>query len=229
MMSVGTIWARRDPSRQSSRTKGLRVDEQLVFFDIDTQVDFMAPEGSLYVRGAELLVPNLVRLMSFARDHGIPVISSADAHARDDPEFAIWPPHCVMGTAGQRRIPETQLADAVIIPSQPGAFVPPASWPAQMILEKAAYDTAANPNFDAVLRALGPRRAVVFGVATEYCVRADVLSLRERGFPVDLVVDAIQAITEEGGRKALEEMTAAGARLVNTESACRPNPQATRE
>lgn len=205
------------------------MSEQLVFFDIDTQVDFMLPEGKLYVPGAEQIVPNLVRLMSYAREHGVPVISSADAHAPDDPEFAIWPPHCVIGTPGQRRIPETMFADAVVVPSQPGAFVAPAKWPSQIIIEKAAYDTAANPNFDAVLRALGPRRAVVFGVATEFCVRADVLSLRERGFPVDLVMDAIKPITAEGGRKAIEEMTAAGSRLVNMADVCAAAEQAMRQ
>lgn len=192
----------------------------MVFFDIDTQVDFMRPDGKLYVPGAEQVVPNLVKLMSFARERGAPVISSADAHTPDDPEFAIWPPHCVIGTPGQRRIPETQFADAVVVPSQPGAFVPPTEWPRQIIIEKPTYDTADNPNFDAILRALGPRRAVVFGVATEYCVRADVLALRERGFPVDLVVDAIKPITEAGGRKAIEEMKAAGVRLVRTADVC---------
>lgn len=201
---------------------------QLVFFDIDTQVDFMRPDGKLYVPGAEEIVPNLVKLMSFAREHGLPIISSADAHTPDDPEFAIWPPHCVIGTPGQMRIPETQIADATVVPSRPDAFVPPAEWPRQIIIEKPTYDTAANPNFDAILSALGPRRVVVFGVATEYCVRADVLALRERGFPVDLVVDAIKPITEAGGRKAIEEMKAAGVRLVNTAEVCGAAPQEAR-
>jgi nicotinamidase/pyrazinamidase len=207
----------------------LAMNEHLVFFDIDTQIDFMLPEGRLYVPGAEQIVPNLVTLMSYARDHGVPVISSADAHTPDDPEFGIWPPHCVAGTPGQRRIPETMFADAVVVSSRPGAFAASAKWPSQIIIEKAAYDTAANPHFDAVLRALGPRRAVVFGVATEFCVRADVLSLRERGFPVDLVTDAIRPITEEGGRKAIEEMTAAGARLVSTVDVCVAADQAVRQ
>lgn len=194
--------------------------EPLAFFDVDTQVDFMLPHGNLYVPGAETIIPNLVKLMSFAREHHIPVISSADAHAPDDPEFRIWPPHCVIGTPGQQRIPETQFAGAVVIPSRAGAFTPPVQWPAQTVIEKPTYDTADNPNFDAILRALGPRRCIVFGVATEYCVRADALALRARGFPVDMVADAIQAITEEGGQKALEEMKAVGVRLVKTAEVC---------
>lgn len=194
--------------------------ESMVFFDVDTQVDFMLPGGRLYVPGAEQIIPNLTKLMSFAREHGIPVISSADAHTPDDPEFSLWPPHCVIGTPGQRRIAETQFPDAVVVPSREGAFIPPERWPAQIIIEKPTYDTAANPNFDLILRSLGPRRCVVFGVATEYCVRTDVLALRERGFPVDLVEDAIRAITEEGGCKALEEMKAVGVRPVKTADVC---------
>jgi len=193
------------------------VSERLAFFDVDTQIDFMLPQGKLYVPGAETIIPNLSRLMACAREHAIPVISSADAHAPDDAEFAVWPPHCVMGTPGQQRIPETRWPEPLIVPSLPGAFVAPRDWPPQVVIEKAAYDTSANPNFDAILHALGPRRAVVFGVATEFCVRASTLALRARGFPVDLVVDAIQAITAEGGRKAKEEMVAAGVRLVTTD------------
>ena len=199
------------------------VDEPLVFFDIDTQLDFMLPNGRLYVPGAEEIIPNLVRLMAFASQNDIPVISSADAHTPDDPEFKIWPPHCVIGTPGQQRIPETQSPDAVVVPSRAGAFTPPRRWTGQTIIEKPTYDTAANPNFDAILRSLGPRRCVVFGVATEYCVRADALALRDRGFATDLVVDAIKAITEEGGRKAIEEMRAVGVRLVKTANVCVAN------
>jgi len=194
--------------------------ELVAFFDVDTQVDFMLPHGRLYVPGAKGIIPNLVRLMAFARQHDIPLISSADAHTPDDPEFKSWPPHCVIGTLGQRRIPETQFPDAVVVPSRAGAFTPPARWTGQTIIEKPTYDTADNPNFDAILRSLGPRRSVVFGVATEYCVRADALALRERGFAVDLVVDAIKAIKEEGGRQAIEEMRAVGVRLVKTADVC---------
>jgi nicotinamidase/pyrazinamidase len=200
------------------------MSERLVFFDVDTQVDFMVPTGRLYVPGAEQIVPNLVRLMQWARAHHVPVISSADAHTPDDPEFKIWPPHCVAGTPGQQRIPETQFPGATVIPSRPNAFMPPARWDGQFILEKRAYTFEDNPNFENVLRALRPRRAVVFGVATEYCVRAGALALREYGFPVDLVVDAVKPITEEGGRKALKEMTAAGVRLVTTAEASNPAP-----
>ena len=193
----------------------------LAFFDVDTQFDFMDPAGSLYVPHAEDIIPRLAQLMAFARERNIPVLSSADAHAPDDPEFKIWPPHCVSGTRGQKRIKETSLPGALTIPMRSGPFVSPAKWPPQIIIEKDVYETSANPNFDTILEALGPRRYVVFGVATEYCVRADVLALRERSKPVDLGVDAIRPITDEGGREALEEMGFAGAEFVTTADVCK--------
>lgn len=101
---------------------------------------------------------------------------------------------------GQQSIPETQFPDAVVVPNRLGAFGPGATEPSQIIIEKPDYYSTTNPNFDTILNALGLRRFVVFGVATECCVRADALTLRQRGLAVDLVTDAIKPITEEGGR-----------------------------
>jgi nicotinamidase/pyrazinamidase len=200
----------------SEKSKSAR----LVFLDVDTQRDFMLPEGRLYVPQAEEIIPNLARLMRWAREHRIPIISSADTHAPDDPEFAQWPPHCVAGTPGQRRIPETLFPDAVVVENRPGAFQAPQQWVGQLMVEKPVYDFTTNVNFDAILASLGQPRFVVFGVATEYCVLADVLALRQRKLPVALVQDAIKPISEEGGRKAIEEMLAAGAELTTTAEVC---------
>jgi nicotinamidase/pyrazinamidase len=192
----------------------------LVFFDVDTQADFMLPTGSLYVPGADEIVSNLKKLMSCAAQHGIPVLSSADAHAPDDPSFREWPPHCVVGTPGQRRIAATEIEGALIVPNRPGAFSQPSGWPSQIVIEKQQYDATTNANFDAILAALGPGRFVIFGVATDYCVQSTALSLLRRGFAVDLVIDAIRAITQAGGQEAIESIVAAGGRQVTTQAAC---------
>jgi len=198
----------------------LSMAENLAFLDVDTQVDFMCATGSLYVPSAEQIIPNLKRLVGYALEQRIPVLSSADAHSPDDPSFAKWPPHCVIGTPGQQRTPETQLPSAIIVPNRPGAFDPPAEWSGQFVIEKQEYDVSTNVNFDAILGSLGPRRFVVFGVATEYCVLWSALALRKRDLPMDLVTDAIRAITQEGGRKAIEQMIAAGVRMVTTADVC---------
>ncbi len=196
------------------------MNKRLVFLDIDTQIDFMLPTGSLYVPGAVEIIPNLRKLMNYAREHQIPVLSSADAHPPDDPSFAQWPPHCVIGTPGQQRIPETRWGSPNLIPNRPNSFRPPATWSGQTIVEKTEYEVSSNPNFDAILASLGRRRFVIFGVATEYCVRGAALALRQRNLPVDLVSDAIRAITPEGERQAIEEMVNAGVRRVRTGEVC---------
>jgi nicotinamidase/pyrazinamidase len=201
---------------------GASSSDRLVFLDVDTQVDFMLPSGRLYVPHAEEIIPNLAKLMLWAREHRIPVISSADTHPPDDPEFAQWPPHCVVGSPGQRRIAETLFPGAVVVENRPGAFQAPQEWVGQFIVEKRVYDFTTNVNIDALLASLGQPRFVVFGVATEYCVLSGVLALRKRHLPVALVRDAIKPISEEGGRKAIEEMVAAGAQLTTTAEVCSP-------
>lgn len=186
-----------------------------VFFDVDTQIDFLYPAGALYVPGAERIVPIVARLNRFAAERGIPVISTTDAHAEDDPEFRQWPPHCVKGTLGQRKPEETLLEPRLVVPSNPGEFSVEGA--AQIILEKQALDCFTNPNLPAILDRLGGERAVVYGVVTEYCVRACALGLLARGRAVEIVTDAIQTLKEEDGRRALEEIQAAGGRLTKLE------------
>ena len=56
-----------------------------VFVDVDSQLDFLYPAGALYVPGAERIVPAIARLNQFAAGRGVPVISTTDAHAENDP------------------------------------------------------------------------------------------------------------------------------------------------
>lgn len=190
-----------------------------VFVDVDTQADFMLPDGKFYVPGAEKIIPNLKRLMRFAEEHGIPVVSSADTHAPDDPEFRQFPPHCVKGTPGQEKIPETLLPRRRVIPNQkqplPGDddFARCHQW----ILEKQKFDLFTNVNAASLFERLSAGRFVVFGVATEYCVRADTLSLLRTGRPVVLVTDAIQGVDPDSSEATLAELQDAGAQLVNTQ------------
>jgi len=93
-----------------------------VFFDVDTQLDFLYPAGALYVPGAESILTQVGALNRYASDHGIPVISTVDAHTENDPEFQEWPPHCVAGTAGQQKPVSTLLEPRVKIRSTPQDF-----------------------------------------------------------------------------------------------------------
>jgi|YNPNPStandDraft_1061719.scaffolds.fasta_scaffold00517_25 nicotinamidase/pyrazinamidase len=182
-----------------------------VFFDIDTQLDFLFPAGALYVPGAEALLPALARLRDYAAARGIPIVSSTDAHAEDDPEFLQWPPHCVAGTLGQQKPPETLLEPRRIVPVEPGDY--PLDGARQILVEKRALDVFSNPNLPRLLEALGAERCVLYGVVTEYCVRAAALGLLKTGRQVELVTDAVRSLEAEAERRTLREIEGAGGRL----------------
>jgi len=195
----------------------------MVFVDVDTQADFMLPGGRLYVPGAEKLLPTLARLRDFAEQHDIPVLASTDAHPVDAREFEQWPPHCVNGTPGQLKVPETLLRKYTIVPLERRTLLSDEELHRyrQVILEKDALDLFTNPQADDLVKRLDAAQYVVYGVATEYCVQCAVKGLLERKRPVTLLVDAIKEIKPEDGRRVLRELEAGGARLAETEELLR--------
>ena len=194
---------------------------KVVFWEVDTQRDFMLPGGKLYVPGAEKIIPNVKRLVDAARQGRVFLVSDADFHTPDDPEFRQWPPHCVHGTQGAEIIPEGLADSTYLIPSQPDAPLPKRLEDfQQIILEKQTLDVFDNPNTEAVLERLDrDAEFVVFGVVTEYCVRCAAAGLLERGRRVALVTDAIETLKPADGQRTLDELTAKGARLISTDEA----------
>src|SRR5436305_547061 len=106
---------------------------RVIFWDVDTQYDFMHADGKLYVPEAERIIGNLKRLTDYAHGHGICVIASADDHVKshaeisDTPDWrSTFPPHCLRGTPGQQKIPETALRDPLVIePARADPKAPP--------------------------------------------------------------------------------------------------------
>ena len=179
-----------------------------VFFDVDTQLDFLYPAGALYVPGAESIVPQIAALNRYAAEHGIPVISTMDAHTENDPEFRHWPPHCVAGTAGQQKAAATLLEPRTVIRSAPEEFqVQGAS---QILLEKQSVDCFTNANLPALLDQLDAKSCMVYGVVTEICVRNAALGLLASGCKVTLVTDAVCSLDDAKRAQFLQEFGAAG-------------------
>lgn len=186
-----------------------------VFFDIDTQWDFLAPAGALAVPGAARLVPVLSRLNQWAGRHGVTVVSTMDAHHENDAEFRVWPAHCVAGTLGQQKPAGTLLEGRAVLSSAPGARVDIAA-ARQVLVEKQQLDCFTNANLAALLGDLGAGRYVVYGVVTEYCVRCAAFGLLKTGARVELVTDAIQSLDDGAGARTLAEFTAAGGVLTDS-------------
>ena len=178
-----------------------------ILWDVDTQVDFMLPHGKLYVPGAEETTPAMKRLVDAARAAGIPHVASADDHELTDPEIAdepdftnTFPPHCLRGTRGSEKIPETEQEDPLplaLLPYPPGLVPGLVEGRREILLLKKNFDVFTNPNTQAVLEALDPEEIVVFGVATDICDNAAILGFLQRGRRVRFVEDAARGLDAE--------------------------------
>ena len=205
------------------------LSRNVVFWEVDAQADFMLPGGKLYVPGAEKLLPNIRRLTDAARHGRVFLVSHGCYHTKEDPEFAIFPPHCVQGTAGAKLVPEALTEKVVTVPNQAQASLPTDLSPYQQILlEKQTLDIFESRHADELVNRLGPHvEFVVFGVVTEFCVRFAAKGLLERGRRVSVVRDAIETLNSEDGTRAIAVREALGDKFINNEQELPPQGAAT--
>jgi len=183
------------------------VTSRVVLWDVDTQVDFMLPHGKLYVPGAEETAPAMAQLVAAARAAGVVHVASADDHELTDPEIShapdwrnTYPPHCLRGTRGATKIPETDQEDPLplaLIPYPPGLLPGLVEGRREILLLKKNFDVFTNPNASPLLDALDPDEIVVFGVATDVCDDAAIRGFLQRGRRVRFVEDAARGLDEE--------------------------------
>jgi nicotinamidase/pyrazinamidase len=195
---------------------------RLVFLDIDTQIDFMLPDGKLYLEESRHIFGNLHRLIEYALLNRILIVQTADTHTEDDSEFETYgfPPHCVARTPGWYRVPETSLVPDLVISQDPRACLQPTMHERVILIEKPSFSIASNPSALRLVELLRPCHFVAFGVATEGCVRSTVLSLLSLKFEVSVVIDAVAPGRVKAGEQTLEEFTSLGVRPLTTEDVC---------
>jgi nicotinamidase/pyrazinamidase len=195
----------------------------LVFWEVDTQADFMLPGGKLYVPGAERLLPNIRKLTDVTRQGRVFLVSHGCYHAKDDPEFKTVPPHCIKGTPGSAFVPEALTEQVVTVPNEADAALPQdilSGKYQQILLEKQTLDIFENRHAGELVKHFdADTEFVVFGVVTEYCVRFAAKGLLERGRRVSIVRDAIETLKAEDGKRTVAELQALGAKFISTDQA----------
>jgi nicotinamidase/pyrazinamidase len=197
------------------------VSSDFIFWEVDAQIDFMFPEGKLYVPGAERLLPKIRRLTDAARQGQVFLVSHGCFHTPNDPEFRIFPPHCVKGSAGAELVPEALTEKVVRVPNDAESKLPDdLTRYQQILLEKQTLNIFESRHADALVQRLGSHAEfVVFGVVTEYCVSFAAKGLLERGRRVAVVQDAIETLKPDDGKKAITELERWGARLTTADQA----------
>jgi nicotinamidase/pyrazinamidase len=202
---------------------------RLVFWDVDTLYDFMHADGKLYVSGSEAIIPALRALTDFAHAQGIPIVASADNHEPTDAEISAdpdwkttFPPHCMRGTPGQRKIKQTALRDALVIEPElqdPGALAERIrAHRGDFLVYKRTLDVFSNANVPTLLRTLQPEAIVLYGVATDFCDKFTVEGLLRHWPRAELfvVADAIRAIYPAEGDRLVADWRERGVRFLSS-------------
>jgi nicotinamidase/pyrazinamidase len=169
---------------------------------IDVQIDF-CPGGKLPVAQGDRIVPVINQWVHAARSSGIPVYASRDWHPVRHISFeergGQWPPHCLQDSDGARFHPDLYLPQDTLI-----------------ITKGVRLDHDQNSAFDETglgfqLQHDQVKRVWVAGLALDVCVLKTVEDARRSGFSINLIKSATRAITDESGRRAVEQMTRIGA------------------
>lgn len=217
---------RPDGGKNTGKTSVAAYGDETIFWNVDTQYDFMRPEGKLPVNngeGAEDIESVLAEVTEKARDEGIRVVNTADYHNEDSSEFSespdfveSFPPHCLAGSKGAEYVPATEPENCLELDwREKPDWGEVMSHKGDFVLYKDAFDVFAgppeSPYAEELVETLDPDRSVVYGVATDVCVDYAVEGLLDRDIEVYIVEDAVKGISCEKSSDALNKWETNGA------------------
>jgi len=161
---------------------------------------FLEEGYPLYCGGkARSIIPNVRKLLERELEQNSKIFYMCDHHAPDDPEFRMFPPHCIESTVETEIIPE--------LSPYPGEIIP-----------KTTFSSFYNTALDKKLEALKPETLVVCGVCTHICVLHAVIDARNRGYEVEIPVDCVASFDDRAHFFALDYMEKVlGAKLIRPE------------
>lgn len=179
---------------------------------VDMQHDFADPDGSLYVRGGELLAAPIAAEIAAARAAGARVVFTQDWHPEHTPHFAtdggLWPVHCVMGTAGAEFVPGLDPAGdpEPVVRKGSGPEDGYSGFSVRNLDTGAVHATALAGLLD------GVTELTVVGLAGDWCVKATAIDAAEQDFRVrvPLSLTAFVELNPGDTDRAIDEMRAVG-------------------
>ncbi|UCD49566.1 MAG: isochorismatase family protein [Phycisphaerales bacterium] len=196
-----------------------------IFWDVDTQFDFMMPEGRLYVPGAETIVETISAARRWALDHGSSIIADIDWHSTDDPEISetpdfkeTFPPHCMAGHPGSERVGDLGQVPIDYVEFDEAAVTNLRKLiqrdPFHIVIRKNSLDVFENPNADKLVDLVNPQRVVVFGVALDFCVAYVLRGLaRHEGVELFLLEDATKGLGSRPEAEICDELQKRGVHI----------------
>jgi nicotinamidase-related amidase len=146
---------------------------------VDMLKDFVYDSGALKVNGAQEIIPFVRDLREDFKNNNEPVIYICDNHSKDDPEFKVWPPHCVEGTTGAEVINELKPDDT------------------DYIVKKTTYSGFFRTNLNELLKSLNIDTVYVVGVAMNICVHYTAADAKMLGYNVFVPLRGVRGLTRE--------------------------------
>jgi nicotinamidase/pyrazinamidase len=198
---------------------------------VDLQGDFTKlKNGSLAVEGTdEAYVRAVEEETKRLRESGFPVFATQDWHPANHASFfashpgkkafemiprhgkdqILWPPHCVQNTPGAEILLDKSLFKVVVKKGMDPAYDSYSGF---------RDDGGSETKMDSLLRKDGIRQVILYGIATDYCVRATALDAVIRGYGVILIKSLCRGVAPETSRGALDEMSGKGIILLENPS-----------
>jgi nicotinamidase/pyrazinamidase len=198
-----------------------RYDRRTALVVVDLQNDFADPAGGLSVHGGANLVPIINAEIGMARAAESTVVFTQDWHPESTPHFAkdggTWPVHCVGGTWGAELHPDVDPEAAASAPRVRKGTNGEDGYSGFTMRDPTSGVTTPT-ELEGLLRGADIERAVICGLATDYCVKATALDAARLGFETAVLLDAIRPVELAAGdeQRAIEEMAAAGVHTWST-------------
>jgi len=196
-----------------------RRDLPCVLLDVSTQNDFLLENGVCPVRNHVDLVPQLRKVIAWAKRNQVPVISAVDSHRQQEFNREKLPPHCIDGTEGQRKVDFTVFGSYVKVEGDNTLAVPVDlfSRHQQVIFRKRTNDLFANPKADRFVCHLPAAEYILIGAGLENALRAAALGLLTRNKSVSIVADACGFWDGQEADLTLRVLQAKGVGVINVE------------
>jgi len=195
----------------------------------DIQGDFTElKHGSLAVKGTDQrFIDRVLAASKILKEKGVAIFATQDWHPSNHISFfttypgkkpfevisrsgkaqVLWPPHCVQGSEGAKILITEKLFDATV---HKGTEVEFESY-------SGFHDDGGNQTpLHRILQAGGIKRVILYGIATDYCVRATSLDALALGYQVVMVKDLSRGVAPETTNHALEEMKQRGVIVIDT-------------
>ena len=203
--------------------------KKTIFWDVDTQFDFMRPSGALYVPGAEGIIDRISAVRRFALDGGYSMLADIDWHSLDNPEISLqpdmkttFPPHCMAGRPGTERVgylgqvPLDYVDIDEIDMTELRRLVKRDQF--HIVIRKQSLNVFDNPNTHRLVDLIRPEHVIVFGVALDCCVYYVLSELsKHKGVKLSLLTDATKGLHTRPDEEVYDELRQRGVEITTFE------------